>query len=101
MLSGDTKERRNLGYVSWEDPLASLEDPTSKFFKKVVKEENAQFDTLLKGVNITPWKELYTTLTSAAYPCIPDYAQSRISWVYDTVIAIQKLPTSPKLVVWI
>jgi len=101
MLSGDTKERRDLGYVSWEDPLAPLEDPTSKFFKKVVKEENAQFETLLKGVNITPWKELYTTLTSSAYPCSPDYAQSRISWVYDTVIAVQKNPTSPNIVVWI
>jgi hypothetical protein len=101
MLSGDTKERRNLGYVSWDDPLAPLEDPTSKLFKKVVKEETAQFETLVKEVNVTPWKELYTTLTSSAYPCIPEYAQCQIPWMYDTVIAIQKLPTSPNLVVWI
>ena len=101
MLVGDTNQKRDLGYLSWEDPLAPLEDPTSKLFKKVVKEETAQFETFLKGVNVTPWKELYSTLTSSAYPCVPEYAQTRISWVYDTVIAVQKLPNSPNIVVWI
>jgi hypothetical protein len=100
-LAGDSKEVRDLGYVSWKDSLAPLEDPSSKVFKKVVRQEEAHFQTLLKGVHTTPWKELYESLTSAAYPLSPDYAQTRLPWVQDTVLAIQKLPTSPLYAVWI
>jgi hypothetical protein len=99
-LTGDVKELRDLGYVSWTDPLASLEDPTSKLFKKTVRQEEAEFKKQLKAVSVTPWKELYSSLETA-YPLSPEYAHSRIPWVYDTVVAIQKRPTSPVYAAWI
>ena len=100
-LTGDTKERRDLGYVSWDDPLASLEDSKSKVFRKTVRQEEAQFYKFLKGIDVTPWNKMYTSLTSATYPLSQVYAHTRIPWVYDTVIAIQKRPTSPTLAVWV
>jgi hypothetical protein len=99
-LAGDTKEVRDLGYISWTDPLAPLEDPTSKLFKKTVRQEEVDFQKQLKGVHVTPWKELYSSLETA-YPLSPEYAHSRIPWVYDTVLAIQKRPTSPTYAAWI
>jgi len=99
-LAGDTREVRDLGYISWTDPLASLEDPTSKLFKKTVRQEEADFQKKLKGLHVTPWKELYSSLETA-YPLSPDYAHVKIPWVYDTVIAIQKRPTSPTYAAWI
>lgn len=100
-LAGDTKELRDLGYVAWKDPLAPLEDPTSKLFKKTVRQEENHFQTLLKGVHVTPWQEMYETSMGSAYPLSPEYAQTRIPWVHDTIIAIQKRPTSPLYAVWI
>ena len=100
-LAGDTKEVRDIGYLSWKDPLAALEDPSSKLFKKTVRQEEAHFDKLLEGVGVSSWKELYSTLLPAAYPLSPEYAHSRIPWVQDTVITIQKSAFSPNIAVWI
>lgn len=100
-LAGDTAEVRDLGYVAWRDSLAPLEDPTSKLFKRTVRQETAVFHELLKGASVTPWKEMYETCITTAYPLSPDYAHARIPWVHDTVLAIQRRPTSPVFAVWI
>jgi len=100
-LEGDTKVVRDIGYVSWSDPLAPLENPKSSIFQAQLKEEQLQFQKVANGVNSTPWEELYSSLTRAACPSSPDYAQTRLPWIYDTIIAVQSNPSSPTLTLWI
>ena len=100
-LEGDTKIVRDIEYISWSDPLAPLENPKSSIFQAQVKEENTLFQKVVDGVNVTPWEELYSSLTHAACPRSSDYAQTRIPWIHDTIVAVQSNPSSPTLTLWL
>ena len=90
-LEGDTKIVRDLGYVSWKDPLAPMESSKGALFQTIMKQETTMFQSLLKGIpHLEEWKDAYKSYLSSALPATPEYAYTTIPWIYDTRIAKQK-----------
>ena len=50
---GDSREVRNIGYVSWRDPLAQLETMSGPLWKSVIKDEIVKFNKSIKDLSDT------------------------------------------------
>jgi hypothetical protein len=62
---------RNLEFISWSDPLASIENKTSPEFTKAVKEEQELYEENLNKcdpLSIKTWKQLFGNLPKQHEP---------------------------------
>jgi len=84
MLKGDTSPWRTFGDHAIYDPLAAIEDPSSKVFQSTLLEEKTLWNTCLSkqvGVAaVASWKKLFQTSMKAALPPYSDFAQTTLLW---------------------
>ena len=88
MLSGDTSSDRiihidNNKTIVYKDEYASLEDSSSKMFKKHLKYENHLFQTMINELDseIETWEDDYKKISSYAYPISIHYSQNTRKWI--------------------
>ena len=99
MITGDTDEWRDLGFVRWHDPLASLENPKGSEFKQAIREENRRWNKA--HPHTTDWAAAFKQFYDTAMPCIPSYAHETAIWPHENItIKIQHRP-GHKQQVWL